>query len=77
MSDNQNQSDNDYEEKKCRFCSLQYKPNGHNECCVCHELYCEKCKVVTCEYIILGGENDPETAAQCKQCKSIYHFEEC
>ncbi len=61
----------------CRFCKILYKPNGFEECWTCHALYCEICKKVTCEFIILGGENDPETAAQCQICKKIHHFEEC
>ena len=61
----------------CLYCSIEYKPNGLESCFQCHELYCENCKKVSCEYIILGGENDPETASQCLICKKIYHFDEC
>jgi hypothetical protein len=62
--------------KTCKYCKSDYKSNGLDSCFSCHELFCVKCQQVSCEYIILGGENDPETAAECKLCKKIYHFDD-
>jgi hypothetical protein len=73
----ENQEKKSVEKPICKHCNKPYNPNGLEECHECHELYCTDCKKVSCEYFIVGGENDPEYIAQCKECKKIYHFDEC
>lgn len=53
-------SEDNYLEKTCDACANQFKPHGNNEkyCWSYADLYCGKCNEVSCEYIILGGEND-------------------
>ena len=80
MSENQKKKldEKDINEKPiCKHCNKPYAPNGLEECHECHELYCGVCNKISCEYFIVGGENDPEYIAQCKECKKIYHFDEC
>ncbi len=38
-----------------------------------NSLYCSVCKQVSCHFIFLGGENDPEVATECKNCGKINH----